>query len=92
MRPRMQAIRDTDNFTISASMEYMHDAYQNPELKEYARQKLSTIQQGNRSSIEYIAEFDKTFYSWKLSLVICPVGRRLAKFVRVLTARLAAYW
>lgn len=61
MRPWMQANRDTINFTISAFMGHMRDAYQDPELAEYARQKLSTIKQGNRSTIDYIAEFDKTY-------------------------------
>lgn len=61
MRPWMQTNRDKENFTISAFMGHMRDAYQDPELAEYARQKLSTIQQGNRSTIDYIAEFDKTF-------------------------------
>ena len=32
-----------------------------PELSEHARQALASIQQGNRSVIDYIAEFDKTF-------------------------------
>ena len=61
MRPWMQANRDRAAFTVENFLKHLQDGYRDPELTEQARQRLSSIQQGNRSVLEYIAEFDKTF-------------------------------
>ena len=61
MRPWMQAHRDTGGFTVDTFINQLRNGYRDPELSAQARQRLPTIQQGNRSVIEYIAEFDKTF-------------------------------
>lgn len=61
MRPWMQTMRGTLSFTVENFMKHLKTAYQGPEFTENARQKLQRVQQGDRSVVEYIAEFDKTF-------------------------------
>ena len=61
MRPWMQSWRNTAFFTVNSFLTQLRGGYEDPELQETARQKLEELRQGDRSVIDYLAEFDKTF-------------------------------
>ena len=61
MRPWVRTHRDMEGSRSAAFLEHLRSAYQDPELAEQARQKHKFIYQGNRSVLEYIAEYDKTY-------------------------------
>ena len=61
MRPWMQSARGTLSFSVHNFLGYLRGGYEDPEFAENARLKLGELRQGDRSSIDYIAECDKTF-------------------------------